>query len=162
MSGSKKRGQDVLKTGLAIALLVVSVVVLINALVAGRKAPTPELFRDSATLDAAIERAGAEGRVVVAVAAADWCAPCQTYKRNALSDERVASWLRVNAVPVLIDVTDGAGAGAGRLGVRAIPATFVLDGHGEVLARREGDASASALLAWLEGAGGIETAGVRE
>ena len=116
-----------------------------------KPAPTPPAFAGSITLEAAEERARAEGRVVVAVATADWCAPCQSYKRGALSDAPVNAWLEAHAVPVLIDVTKGMTPDAERLGVSPIPATFVLR-DGEIVAQHAGVLTSQKLMRMLESA----------
>ncbi len=112
-------------------------------------APVPGLFETgSATLDEAMDRAEESGRVVFAFATADWCAPCQGYKKGALMDERVVEWVRENAVPVYVDV-DRSREDAQRLGVRGLPATYLID-DGKIVALLRDPASADKLLGWLE------------
>jgi len=112
-------------------------------------APVPPLFEaGERSLDAAVARAAETDRVVFAVATADWCGPCQTYKSSALADPRVAEWVSANAEPLYLDV-DAAPEDAGRLGVRGIPATFLIR-DGEVVASRSGVVGAGELLAWLD------------
>jgi len=109
----------------------------------------PGLFETGSTsLDAAVARAEKEDRVVFALATADWCGPCQVYKKNALSDPRVERWVAANAEPLYLDV-DARGEDATRLGVRGIPATFIIK-DGVVVDRIVGVASADRLLGWLE------------
>lgn len=117
----------------------------------GRTAPTPPVFDDEVTLAAAVDAAAAdEDRFVFAVATADWCAPCQGYKRGALTDQRVEQWITNNAVPVYINV-DERPDDAAALGVRGIPATFLLK-DGVVVASASGAMGADQLLAWLDDA----------
>lgn len=155
----KKARSDRLKSVFSVAVLLIAVAVLMNALLGGRHAPTPEAFSGAPSYEAALEQARSENKVVFAVATADWCPPCQKYKRGALADERVAAWIRDNAVPVYFDATDGSTTTMRELGVEGIPASFVIDANGEVLARRSGAVSASSLLSWLDGASGVQTAG---
>jgi thioredoxin 1 len=115
----------------------------------GRTAPTPPVFDEGVTLASAVDAAAAD-RFVFAVATADWCGPCQGYKRNALTDERVEQWIADNAVPVYINV-DRRPEDAAALGVSAIPATFLLK-DGQIVAGASGAMGADALLDWLNDA----------
>lgn len=133
----------------------VGTLLLIGALVGlwawlGRTAPTPPLFERGMTLAAAVEEARRTDRLVFAVATADWCAPCQSYKRNALVDPRVEAWIRDHAESVYIDV-DAAPADAQTLGVRGVPSTFLLR-DGQIIASASGAISANDLLELLESA----------
>lgn len=110
-------------------------------------APTPSLFGESLTFDQAVARANAEGKYVFAVASASWCGPCQTYKRGALADERLASWVKTSAVPVLIDVDHSPDA-ARALSVRSIPLTVILKGE-EQMVRHEGAIAPDDLMVML-------------
>ena len=113
------------------------------------KAGMPALFDGSpATLDAAMSKAESDGKVVFAYATADWCGPCQSYKKNTLSDPRVEQWVAANAVPVYIDV-DARGEDAQRLEVSGIPATLIIK-DGIILDRAVGAVPPQQLLPWLE------------
>jgi thioredoxin len=114
----------------------------------GRTAPTPEVFATSTSLTEAMTQSEVEGKVVVAVATADWCGSCQSFKRGALSDEKVTAWLDANAIPVYINVDDDPEA-ANVLGVSGIPATFVIV-DGEVKEHLTGAYKADDLLEVLE------------
>ncbi len=148
----------VVRTALPVLILLAALALLINVLSGRGAAPTPEAFAGAPSLDEALSRAATRDRLVFAVATADWCPPCQQYKRNALADPRVAAWLEGNAVPVLIDVTDGPNDASNRLGVRGIPASFVLDADGDVLAQWVGSLDAPDVLGRLEHAGRLRTA----
>jgi thiol:disulfide interchange protein len=113
----------------------------------GRAAPTPQVFAQGLSLDEAVAQAG-PGGLVFAVATADWCPPCQSYKRGALADERVQAWVEANTVPVYIDV-DARPQDAQRLEVSGIPATFLLR-DGVVIAGGSGAMPTETLLRWLE------------
>ncbi len=132
--------------------LLIAAIVAVGAVVYLRptaSANTPALFDGSpATLDAAMAEASSNGRVVFAYATADWCGPCQSYKKNTLSDPRVEKWVATNAVPVYIDV-DHAPADAQRLEVQGIPATLIIK-DGMIVDRQVGAVPPGALLPWLE------------
>jgi thiol:disulfide interchange protein len=140
----------------------VALTVLITVLVSGRKAPTPPAFLGAShSLSAAVTEAAENHKLVFAVATADWCPACQAYKRGALADDRVAAWIGANAIPVYLDVTDGVTDDTRHLGINAIPASFIIDAQGKILASREGVAPASDLLSWLQKAAGTETASAK-
>lgn len=116
-----------------------------------RPAPTPEVFATPVALIDAIERAGETEKLVFAVVTADWCPPCQSYKRNALADERVAQWLDQHAIAVMVDATREISRTDALLlnDPRSIPMTALFRG-GEMIASFEGQMNATDLLAWLE------------
>ncbi len=139
-----------MKTNIIFALVCLGIFafVLISR---GRVAPTPEALVGSASdLQAAVAQAQNEGKVVVAIATADWCPPCQVYKRGALADAGVAEWLNEHAVSLVIDVTDRTTRhpDAEQLGVSGIPATFVIR-DGEIVAEASGAMRAGELLEML-------------
>ena len=111
-------------------------------------APTPAVFTDGMTLDAALSESGRTGRPVFVVATADWCGPCQAYKKGALADASVAEAIRANTIPVYVDVDDDPAA-ADALGVSSIPASFLIVG-GEVKAKFTGGKSAGELTKWIQ------------
>lgn len=134
-------------------VIVVGLLVLVGAQVMrSRPAETPVAFGEGLRLQEAVTRADQEGRVVVAVASATWCGPCQSYKRGALSAPEVTAWLDEHAVAVYVDV-DKHPEEASLLGVRGVPATYVIRG-GELVDSRVGLMQARGLLQWLEGIAG--------
>jgi len=122
---------------------------LLRMIAGGSTAPTPEYMPVTTDLASMQLR---EDVPVVAVVTADWCAPCQALKKNALADERVVELLSTRAQAIMIDGTDTAKASPTlqRLGVRFFPSTIVLR-NGEPVAMVEGELSADSYLAWLEG-----------
>lgn len=116
-------------------------------------APTPTLFDDGLTLEQAAERSRKSGMPVFVVATADSCAPCQTLKRGALSDESVVSFLREHTVPVYLEESSDAPA-IRALGVRAFPTTILML-DGETLGVLEGGAAPRAYLETIRRALGV-------
>lgn len=99
----------------------------------GRSAPVPNVFENSPRLAAAMAQSSATGKPVFAIFTADWCPPCQSYKRGSLSESRVASALRDRAIPVYVnvdkDVEDLATLERVGMAVRSLPTTVVLAGE---------------------------------
>lgn len=126
-----------------------------------RHAPVPPAFDQSQTLEVAMSRSESSGRPVLAFATADWCGPCQAFKRGALADESVASFISDNTETAYIDLTSGddpeAAEAARLLGVRSIPALVLIDDNREV-ARLEGSRAKSQLMTWLRDAVGQDGA----
>ncbi len=122
-----------------------------------RVAPVPAVFEHGVTLAAAMETSKAEAKPVVAVLTADWCPPCQQYKRTTLANAEVAKRLEAETIPVYVDV-DKDEASAGRLAelakqagfeIRGIPTTVVI-ADGRIVAHQSGALSKEDLFALIE------------
>lgn len=137
--------------GLAIIVILGIAALAIFGRSGGGKAPTPSAFLNAVTLDAALQRSPEENRPVLVFATADWCGPCQSFKRGALADATVEQLIKGGTIPVYADVTgpDQVSMDAAeRLRIGPIPA-LVLVWNGQEIARHEGNTSASALKEWL-------------
>ena len=135
--------------------VVLGLLVLLRAWT-GRSAPTPPMFRSGLSLAEAEVEAADRDKIVMVVATADWCAPCQSLKRGALADRSVTEWVARHAAPVYVDLTAPGPeerAAAARMGIGPIPAVVLLR-DGREIARHVGVASADRLLRWLEAASG--------
>ena len=131
-------------------------VILLAGLVAYRflsprlfPAPTPAVFSEGTSLTAALTRAQSTGKPVFAVATASWCGACQSYKKNALVNPEVEARLTDNTIPVFIDIdkdTDAATA----LNISSVPATFLINADGSVIAQLQGNTPSGALITWLD------------
>jgi thiol:disulfide interchange protein len=143
-------------SGTLLVLLAIVGVLSVLRVVGGGSAPRPAFFSDGLTLAEAETQARASGRTVLVLATADWCGPCQSLKRGALSDARVAGWVGAHAAPVYLDLTapgPDEREAAQRLAIGPIP-TIVLIRDGREVARHVGAVSADRLLGWLQQAGG--------
>lgn len=115
-----------------------------------KPATTPAIFADHATWDDAKRRAAESGKPLLVVVSATWCAPCQSYKRGALSDPQLEAWVRDNAVAVMLDADTDRDA-ATSLDVRSLPTTILLRGD-EQLFREVGVVPADMLVGQLSAA----------
>ena len=140
--------QKLLSNSFTIVLLVVVGLLVTKMVIGPSVAETPAALANVSTLDSAIAQANEQGKVVFAVATAPWCGPCQAYKRGALADERVQTWIDTNAVGIHIN-TDENPEDANRLGVRSIPATYIIK-DGTVVQSFAGLARTDELLSTLE------------
>lgn len=110
----------------------------------------PAILAKAPPLDHAIAQAGTEGRLVIAFATADRCAPCQQYKKDALNDVRVIERLAdPRFLPTHIEVDRQPELAETHLGGRGIPMTYALR-DGRQIAVLRGQRSADDLLAWLD------------
>lgn len=115
---------------LIIVLLLVLVLPNLISLIRG-PAPTPDIFSNAYTLTQARELAMQEHKPMLVLATADWCAPCQSLKRGALSDPGVAQLILDRTIPVYLE--DGTNRDEiASLGVQSYPTTLILDEHGQV------------------------------
>lgn len=111
-------------------------------------ATVPPIFADGLTFAQATERSAESSRVVLAMATADWCGPCQALKKGALRDPRVEQWVRDHALAVYLDV-DANKEQAATLRVTSLP-TLVMFRGGREVGRFSGLVGADDLLAWFE------------
>jgi len=104
-------------------------------------------------LDAALERARTEKKLVVVDLWAPWCDACLAMKAGALSSPRLEP-LEKDFVFVALDVDQPASAAfVDRHGVRELPTLAVLDPADErVIALRTGELAIAAVIEMLEGA----------
>ena len=132
-----------------LSLIIVGVALIaVRQIRTGGVAPTPPLFDRQVSLDAAIKLAGEQEKYVFALATADWCGPCQSYKRGALADDRIRQWTDDHAIPVYINV-DKSQDDARALQVSSVPAVYIVKDQ-QIVGRIQGDVSAKKLLRWLD------------
>lgn len=114
----------------------------------GGAAPIPAAFANGMTVEQAISRGTESGKPVLIYATADWCGPCQRFKKGPLSDAKVASFITQNFEAVYLDVDHHPDL-ASKLEVETIPAMRVLR-PGKPPVKLNEYMEADRLVAWLE------------
>lgn len=137
-----------LSGGLGFALVLLAAVIGIRAIAGSSVAPMPAVFDPNVTFEEASERAASSDKPVLVFATADWCGPCQTFKRGALKDAAVIDLITTQTEPVYVDIDEHPEL-ASSLGVQGIPAVIIVR-DGKVTAHISGAVSAPALLTWLD------------
>lgn len=130
-------------------VLVILVALLAFTMVMRNSAPMPPAFDKTVTLAEASSRAAQSGKPVLVFATADWCGPCQSFKKNALKDKTVEQWITINTHAVYLDCTKEVPADARDLPINALP-TLLLVRNGKAVASLEGAESAATVIAWFE------------
>lgn len=107
---------------------------------------------------AGLAQAQAEGKPLLVTFFTDWCGYCKKMDRNTWRAATVVARLQ-DVVPVRVNAEEsGSPSGmsgedlADRYGVRGLPAQFLLDGQGRVLARADGYLSPTQFVGWLDDA----------
>lgn len=109
---------------------------------------SPQLFRDL-SLDAAIEAASKERKIVVLDAMTSWCSPCRQMERTTWRDPALVPWLSDRAVCIKLDMDEHLDVKR-RLGIRGYP-TLVAFRGGVAFDQILGYKSAAQVRAWVEG-----------
>jgi protein disulfide-isomerase len=112
-------------------------------------AQLPVAFASSKPLEAATADARATGKPMLLFFTADWCPPCKSLKKNALSEPTVADAFNARTVPVYVDCTNDVPAIGRELNIEGFP-TLILVRNGKEVSRVVGALSTSELLAWLD------------
>lgn len=98
--------------------------------------------------NAALQKAGAEHKLIFADAYAVWCAPCKLLQQTTFIDTAVAAYFNRHFINVSLDAEKGEGiAFASRWALQVYPTLYFFDEQGRLLASREGYLDAGALLA---------------
>lgn len=89
------------------------------------------LFRDL-TLEAALEKAREEGKIVFIDFFTTWCGPCKQLDKTTWKDDEVVAWLQEKTVPLKVDAESHVEM-AGRYGVDAYPTLAFINTDGELM-----------------------------
>lgn len=132
-----------------LALLAVAALALV-VYSRSRTAPMPPVFAERLTLRAAAAAAERSGKPVLVFATADWCGPCQSFKRTTLVDPGVEALITAQFVPVYLDV-DLEQDAAAAFSIISLPSSIVLR-DGRPVSKIEGAVGAEEYAAFLRAA----------
>jgi thioredoxin-like negative regulator of GroEL len=154
MTSSLRRGGI---SGGTVALVLIIAVIAVFAFLRFQRAggtatapgTLPVAFATSVPLEAAVTQAASSGKPMLLFFTADWCPPCKSLKKNALSQEAVASAITGKAIPVYIDCTSDMPSIGRDLGVEGYP-TLMLVRNGKEISRLVGPVGSADIKSWLE------------
>lgn len=99
-------------------------------------AKTPSVFDANLSLAEAEAQSAENGKPILILATADWCPPCQSLKRGALTDPEVVKLINEHTIPVYLE--DGKDRDElATLPLQSYPTTFLID-DGRVTASIQG------------------------
>lgn len=112
-------------------------------------APVPAVFSQGLTLAQAQDQSKSSGKPVLVYATADWCGPCQQFKRTTLVDPAVVALIHSSTVPVYLDI-DHHRDDAAKFNFTSIPATVLVRDGAMIAKFSAGAVDADEYLAWLK------------
>lgn len=129
-----------------LVVIVASIVAVVLTRSNQTNAPHPEVFAQNVTLEDATALSAETGKPVLVFATASWCGPCQSFKRGALSDPKVAEAINEQAIPVYLDIEEHPEQ-ASMFGVRSVPTLILTDGRD--ITRTTGAMNSANTIDWL-------------
>ena len=94
------------------------------------------------------------GKPMVVLFTAAWCGPCQTLKKNVLTQPEVVDALKAGFVPVQIDMTDQSPDNPNNkfvmhYGIQGYPTILMMSPQGKTIEMYRGDRSVQNFTDWL-------------
>ncbi|MCU0468784.1 MAG: thioredoxin family protein [Arcicella sp.] len=103
------------------------------------------------TLQAGLEKAKAENKLIFVDCYTTWCGPCKMLKQYTFKDANLGDYMKENYVCLAIDMEKPEGmAIAKKYGIEAYPTLLFLDKYGRVVNHQVGGIGAEALLSKAE------------
>ncbi len=127
------------------ALVAATVVIASLACASPESSPAATGVQWEKSLEAALQRAGKEKKLVMVFFYTDWCGWCRRMDQNTFADARVQAEL-TRLVPVRLNAEGNGRAEAARFRVNSFPVIAFLDATGRQVARIPGFLPAPAFL----------------
>ncbi|PWK28337.1 thioredoxin-like protein [Arcicella aurantiaca] len=103
------------------------------------------------TLQAGLEKAKNENKLIFVDCYTTWCGPCKVLKQYTFKDANLGDFMKQNYICLAIDMEKPEGMTiAKRYGIEAYPTLLFLDKYGRVVNHQVGGIGAEALLAKAE------------
>lgn len=103
------------------------------------------------TLQAGLEKAKTENKLIFVDCYTTWCGPCKTLKQYTFKDANLGDFMKQNYICLAIDMEKPEGITiAKKYGIEAYPTLLFLDKYGRVVNHQVGGIGAEALLAKAE------------
>jgi thiol:disulfide interchange protein len=103
------------------------------------------------TLQAGLEKAKAENKLIFVDCYTTWCGPCKMLKQYTFKDANLGDFMKQNYICLAIDMEKPEGMTiAKKYGIEAYPTLLFLDKYGRVVNHQVGGIGAEALLAKAE------------
>lgn len=110
---------------------------------------SPEISFIADNLQAALQKAGKEKKLIFVDAYATWCTPCKLLKATTFKDKEAAAFFNMHFINLSLDVEKGKAPDlAARWKIQGLPALLVLDAHGNIVAQSVGYLKAEDLIAF--------------
>lgn len=131
--------------------LLLSAVVLLTTYSIQASAPTTEVVFSSVKVEAALQRAKLEGKLIFLDFSAKWCTPCKWMEETTFKDPEVIDKLKAEYIAVKVDIDEPQGAAVkSTYDINYLPTMLILNSKGQLVEKIEKTMTAPDLYTLLE------------